>query len=94
MTFVGAFNAEIFETRFCSFCQLYEVKSIINQLTCYKNPTNPSCIDLFVINSPNGFQKLTGDRLETVEIGLSDFHKLVTVMKSYSPKRVTNIVTY
>ena len=87
---MGDFNAEVSETSFSSFCELYEVKSIINQLTCYKNPTNPSCIDLFLTNSLNSFQRTT-----VVETSLSDFHKLiVTVMKSYSPKRIPNIVTY
>ena len=63
------------------------LKSIINQSTCYKTPTNPTCIDLFLTISPNSFQKF--------ETGLSDFHKLiVTVMKSYSPKRTLNIITH
>ena len=54
---MGDFNAEFSETSFSSFCELYEVKSIINQLSCYKSPTNPSCIDLFLINSPNSSLK-------------------------------------
>ena len=42
-----------------------------------------SCVDLFLTSSPNSFQKST-----VVEIGWPDFHKfIVTVMKSYSPKR-------
>ena len=84
------FNAEDSETSFSSFCELSKVKSVINQSTCYRNPTNSSCIDLFLTNSPNSFQKSA-----VVKTGLSDFHKLiVTVMKSYSPKRTPNIVTY
>ena len=68
----------------------HAVFSSFNQSTCCKNPSNPSCIDLFLTNSPNSFQKSTA-----VETRLSDFHKLiVTVMKSYSPKRIPNIVTY
>ena len=87
---MGDFNAEVSETSFSSFCELYEVKSIINQSTSYKNLTNPSCIDLFLTNSPNSFQKST-----VVKTGLSDFYKfIVTVRKSYSPKRIPNIVTY
>ena len=31
---MGDFNGEVSETNFCSFCELYEVKSIINQSTC------------------------------------------------------------
>ena len=65
---MGDFNAEVSETSFSSFCELYEVKSIINQSTCYKNPTNPSCIDLFLTNSPNSFQKSA-----VIDRGLSDF---------------------
>ena len=52
---MGDFNTEVSETSFSSFWELYEVKSIINQSTCYKNPTNPSCIELFLTNSPNSF---------------------------------------
>ena len=40
---IGDFNAEVSETSFPSFCELYQVKSIINQSTCYKKPANPSC---------------------------------------------------
>ena len=39
---------------------------------------------------PNKLTKST-----VVETGLSEFHKLIaTVMKSYSPQRTSNIVTY
>ena len=87
---MGDFNEEVSETSFSSFCELYEVKIIIHQSICYKSPTNPSCIDLFLTNSPNSSQKSA-----VVETGLSDFHKLIiTVMKSYSPKPTPNIVTY
>ena len=87
---MGDFNAEVFETSFSSFCELYKVKSIISQSTCYKDPTNPLCIDLFLTNSPNSFQRST-----VVETGLSDFYELfVTAMKSYSPKQTPNKITY
>ena len=87
---MGDFNAEVFEASFYSFCELYKAKRIINQSTCYKNPTNPSCVNLFLTNSSNSFQKAT-----VVETDLSNFHKfIVTVMKSYSPKLTPNIITY
>ena len=28
------------------FYNLYNVANLINKATCYKNPNNPSCIDL------------------------------------------------
>ena len=42
----------------------------------FKNVLNPSCIDLFITNSPLSFQNTV------ISNGLSDFHKMViTVMK-------------
>ena len=51
--------------------------------TCYKNPDNPSCIDLFLTNRPRTFQCTT-----TIETGISDFHKLVVTVfyKKQRPK--------
>ena len=60
------------------FSESYNLSSLIRESTCYKNPENPSCIDLFLTNSPNSFQN-SG----VVETGLSDFHRMiVTVMKT------------
>ena len=56
--------------------------------TSFKNPENPSCIDLFLTNSCRSFQNTT-----TITTGLSDFHKMtVTVLKNnvckFKPKTV------
>ena len=59
-----------------SFCEIYELRSLINEPTCYKNPLNSSCIDLFLTNNVNSFQKTF-----LSETGLSDFHKLIGTMK-------------
>ena len=49
-----------------------------NKPTCFKNPDNPSRIDLILTNRSISFQN-SG----VIETGLSDFHKLVvTVMKT------------
>ena len=88
--FMGDFNAEITEPEMMSFCNMYDLKSLIKEPTCYKNPNNPSCIDLFLTNSPSSFQN-TG----VIETGLSDFHKMiVTFMKSNAPREPPKIVTY
>ena len=58
--------------------------------TCYKNPDNPSCIDLFLTNRPGTFQCTT-----TIETGISDFHKLlVTVLKTFYKKQRPKIIYY
>ena len=62
------------------FCNLYLLKNLIKKTTCFKNPENPKTIDLILTNRPRSF--CNSDTLET---GLSDFHKLtVTVLKTFS----------
>ena len=61
-----------------AFCERYSLSSLIKEPTCYKNPANPSCIDLILTNSPRSFQNSN-----VVETGLSDFHRMiVTVLKT------------
>ena len=58
------------------------MKTLVRVSTCYKNPANLSCIDLFLTNSNLFFQDTNA-----FETGLSDFHKLVvTVMKIHFRK--------
>ena len=61
---------------------------MIKQKTCFKNPENPTCIDLILTNSPRSFQNSS-----VFETGLSDFHKLtITVLKQYFPKLKPKVV--
>ena len=60
-----------------AFCDNYNLTSLIKQPTCYKNPNNPTCIDLILSNTPRRFQRSC-----VIETGLSDFHLMtLTVMK-------------
>ena len=43
---IGDFNSEITETKMSEFCDVYNLKNLIKDPTCFKNPLNPSCIDL------------------------------------------------
>ena len=84
------FNSEMSDTRMIDICETYNLNNLINEPTCFKNPQNPSTIDLILTNRPRCFQNST-----TIETGLSDFHKLtITVMKSYYPKQTPLIRTY
>ena len=59
------------------FMKLYNLSNPVKRSTCYKNPSNPSCIDLVLTNRKKSFQSS-----HTIETGLSDFHKMVvTIMK-------------
>ena len=61
-----------------------------NKPTCFKNPDNPSCIDLILTNCSRSFQNSS-----VIETGLSDFHKLVvTVMKTTFKKSNPKMITY
>ena len=58
--------------------------------TCFKNPSNPSCIDVMLTNHSRSFQNSLA-----IDTGLSDFHRMtVTVMKAYSPKLCPKLVNY
>ena len=86
----GDFNAEISELCFTNFLQKHDAGSIIRENTCFKSITNPSCIDLFVTNSPHSFQNSSA-----LATGLSDFHKMVvTVLKNTFAKAKPQTISY
>ena len=90
---MGDFNTDISQSCMKSFCESYTLSSLIKEPTCYKNPQNPSCINLILTNSRYSFQNSFA-----IETGLSDFHKMtVTVMKTTYEKlkpRITNYRDY
>ena len=58
--------------------------------TCYKNPDNRSCIDLFLTSRPRTFQCTN-----TIETGISNFRELVvTVLKTFYKKQRPKIIHY
>ena len=88
--FLGDFNAGVLETPMTSFCESYNLKSIIKQPTCFKNPEKPSCIDLILTNRPKSFQSTRVTRT-----GLSDFHRMtVSVLKMHFKKLPPKVITY
>ena len=80
---MGNFNSEFSEKCLNSFCNANSLKTLNRGPTCFKNPSNPSCIDLFLTNRQQGFQQT-----HAIETGISDFHKMVvTVMKTHYKKQ-------
>ena len=74
---LGDFDAEDTEPILSEFLEQYEAKNIMKNKTFFKTPDRPTCIDLFLINSPHSFQNTM-----TISTGLSDFHKMImTVLK-------------
>ena len=87
---LGDFNSEPCEQPMRDFCHVYNCQNIIKDKTCFKNPHNPSCVDLFITNRPKSFQNST-----VIETGLSDFHKMsLTVMKVFYKKQRPKIIRY
>ena len=46
------FNSPPREQLIRDFCHVYNCQNIIKDKTCFKNPRNPSCVDLFITNRP------------------------------------------
>ena len=87
---LGDFNSEISETAMSDFCDIYNLENLVNKATCFKNPTNPSCIDIILTNRENSFQKT-----KIIETGISDHHSMtVTTLKTCLKKKSPKIITY
>ena len=87
---LGNFNTSIEDSFMKSFCENNDLRSLVKELTCFKSPENPSCIDLILTNKPRSFSKIG-----VKETGLCDYHKLVTtVMKIHFPKSKRSMIIY
>ena len=86
----GDFNTGETETVLDEFLNENDLKCIVKCKTCFKNPHNPSCIDLFLTNFPCSFQNTS-----TICTGLSDFHNMViTVLKFTFVKAKPKVIQY
>ena len=87
---LGDFNVEVEEKNLSNFMSVHNLKTLIKQKTCSKNPENPTFIDLILTNSPRSSQNSS-----VFETGFSDFHKLtITVLKQYFPKLKPKVLNY
>ena len=73
---VGDFSSEMTESAMENFCETYHLYNLIKDPTCFKNSDKPSRIDLLLTNFPKSLLKS-----QTLETGLSDFHKLTHKLK-------------
>ena len=90
LLFIGDWNSAVTENDMSDFCDAYNLQNLIKKPTCYKNADNPSSIDVMLTN-----KKLSFQNSDTIETGLSDFHKMtVTVMKRFFKKKDPITITY
>ena len=84
------FNVGVDDSNLSSFCNNFDLSSLISKATYFKNTDNPSCIYLILTNRPKYFCLI-----DTVETGLSDFHLLTfSVFRMNFEKLRPTIVTY
>ena len=81
---LGDFNVSIDNSYMAGYCNTYDLRSLIMEPTCYKNP------DLILTNHPLSFQNSC-----VLDTGLSDFHKMkVTIMKASFQRLQPTIINY
>ena len=74
---LGHFNVGKENNYMKIICKNYNFRTLIKQPTCYRNPDNPTCINLILTNVPRSFQSTC-----VLEAWLSDFHLMtLTVMR-------------
>ena len=84
------FNVEPTEDAMEEFMKVYNLKNLVKQPTCFKNPDNPSCIDLMLTNKSKRVHTY-----QIIETSISDFHKMImTVLKVYFKKKGPTIIQY
>ena len=84
------FNSDTSENVMIEFCKVCKLKNLVKGATCYKNPEEPTCIDLSLTDRPSSFHGC-----HIIETGIADFHKMtVTVMKIYFKKQGPRVIRY
>ena len=87
---LGDFNSTMSEKYMQEFCEIYDLENLIKEPTCFKNPANPSSIDVMLTNKKCRFHNSM-----TLETGLSDHHKMtITVLKKYFRKKAPITINY
>ena len=84
------FNSCMKDSPMKTFGEIYKLRNLINEPICFKNPENPTCIDLILTNKPLSFKNTY-----VIETELSDFHKMVVaMMKTHFPKMKPQVISY
>ena len=72
------------------FCETYGIENLIKEPTCFKNPYNPSSIDIMLTNTVNNFHDS-----KVIATGLSNHHKMtISVLKTFVKKKESIKINY
>ena len=85
----GDLNSETLEVCLDSFLYQHDLKNLVKEKTCFKSVSNPSWIDIFLMNQVFSFPNTIN-----VATGLSGFHKLVLAVleTSFSKNKPKEII--
>ena len=87
---LGDMNATQDNISMKNFNEIYNLENLIKEPTCFKNPQNPSSIDVMLTNDKTKYSKSM-----TLETGLSDHHKMtISVLKASFVKKAPITITY
>ena len=87
---LGDMNASEYNSSMKLFNDTYNLENLIKEPTCFKNPLNPSSIDVMLTNDKCSYQNSV-----TLETGLSDHHKMtISVLKASYTKKAPIKITY
>ena len=87
---IGDFNSEVTESPMIDFTNMYNLKNLISDPTCFKNPDRPTSIDVMLTNTFKLFKFSNA-----IETGISDFHLMTTtVMKAHYQRMKPRIISY
>ena len=80
---MGDYNVDVKEANMKVFCNQHKFKALNEEPNCFKNLNNTSCLDLFLTNSSQSFEKCF-----TLERGMLDFHKLIITILKVKPDKL------
>ena len=87
---LGDFNCELKEETLSIFCKVHNLKNLLKEPNCFKNPEKAITIDLILTNKPKCFHNSC-----TYETGISDYNKMtITLMKVIFKKQKPKIIFY
>ena len=87
---LGDFKSCMEDSPMKTIFEIKKLRNLIKEPTCFKNPENPTCIDLQLTNKLLSFKNTF-----VTETGLSDFRKVIVVsIKMLFPKTKSQIVSY
>ena len=88
---LGDFNSCMLDSSTRAFSETYEFRSLVKEAICFKNPEDPSCIDLILTNKHLSFQRSYAIETDwTIWI----LQNGTDCDEMHSPKRKPRIITY